>query len=177
LLKLLVHRANQLTGNLEGHILDGGIDPGATLLQGAEQIGPQAHHGALGLGSHPVVFEVESAAMTMPEGLVVMAGMLVLGQAGGQGGRCGFTAGGAEPRRAENPAGSDRRHAKDPAEVGESDPLFHPMPGVARRMDLLPGGCHRIEFTRIRHRGRFTWTVNLSTGNPDLFSSKLMNFC
>jgi hypothetical protein len=66
------------------------------LLQGGQEVGPEAHQGALLLRDHALAFEMGGASLPVPKGLAVLAGMLALGQAGLQGGGAGIAIGPAK---------------------------------------------------------------------------------
>ena len=61
--------------------LGGDADRRGTLLQSAEQIGPEAHHAALLQGLNALALQMGAAALAAPQGLVVVAGVLAQGQA------------------------------------------------------------------------------------------------
>jgi hypothetical protein len=73
-------------------------------LQGSEQIGPQPHQGVLHLGQQALPFQMGGAAMPAPQGLMVMADLLALGQAVRQRRRAGFATGEAQAGAAQQPA-------------------------------------------------------------------------
>ena len=78
-------------GHVVGHFFRRDADPGTALLEGAEQISPEGDQIVLLLGHHALAFHGGGASLAVPEGLVVVAGVLTLDQAGGQGLGGGFT--------------------------------------------------------------------------------------
>jgi hypothetical protein len=57
---------HQITGDLVGHLLRGGGNVGRALLQGGQQVGPEAHEGALLLRHQALAFEMGGAFLAVP---------------------------------------------------------------------------------------------------------------
>lgn len=99
--QLVVHRADQVVRQVAGHFLSGGGHAHRPLLQGGEQVGPEAHQALAAKGFEALLLEQGFTAVSVPEGLVVMGGPQAQGQAplhGGIGGVAGgiAQAGGTE---------------------------------------------------------------------------------
>jgi len=67
--KLAVHGRHQIGGDVLGHVLKGDRHRGGSLLEGAEQVGPEIHELALPTGLKALLFQVGAAALAIPEGL------------------------------------------------------------------------------------------------------------
>ena len=103
-----VHRLHQIAGDVTGHLLGGGGDAGRSLLEGGQQVGPEAHQVALVLGHQPLALEMGGAALAVPEGLAMLPGMLALGQTGGEGPGAGVAIGQPQAGGLQDPAGVHR---------------------------------------------------------------------
>jgi len=119
-----VDGAHQLLGHVVGHLLGGHADRGGTLLQGAEQIGPQAHQAAFLLQFEALALQRGGTAAAAPEGLVVIAGMGAQGDPVAQGAGGGLAFAAAQAGEHEQPTCLDRGDAVEAAQFGEAQPVI-----------------------------------------------------
>jgi len=118
-----VDGADQLLRHVVSHLLSGDADRGRALLQGAEQIGPEAHQAALLLQLEALALQGRGASVAAPEGLVVIAGLRTEGDPVAQGPVAGLTVGLAQAGEHQQAAGMHCGDAIEAPQFGQTEPV------------------------------------------------------